>query len=343
MKPITRLVRRAQFPLSAFVILGVVCLAQNSPAQTPPPKPASRDAAKVLTIGNSFADNATEFLPQIVESTGRQLVLFRANLGGCSLERHARHLRAALANPDDPKGSPYANNAGVLGIAGKKKVSLPEALAAVEWDFVTIQEWSQRSFKPEHQEPHAKQLIDAIRKLAPTAEIVIHQTWAYREDHAWYQKGDGFTQQKMHAGLRAAYKELSARHGLRILPSGDAMQAARATPRWTYEPDKNFDFKNPPEGKLPGQKGSLNVGWRWRTKNGRRTFSLDAIHANTAGKYLTGCVFFEGLYGTDCARVRFVPEDLTGEDAADLRRIAHSVSLGKKPGGAKAGAGLAKP
>ncbi|AWI10524.1 DUF4886 domain-containing protein [Ereboglobus luteus] len=289
-----------------------------------------RDAAKVLTIGNSFANDATSFLPQIVESTGRQLVLFRANLGGCSLERHARHLKAALANPDAPEGSPYTNNAKVLGIAGKKKVSLPEALAAVEWDFVTIQEWSQRSFKPEYQEPHAKQLIDAIRKYAPKAEIVIHQTWAYREDHPWYQKGDGLTQRKMYDGLRAAYKELSARYGLRILPSGDAMQAARATPRWTYEPDKNFDFKNPPEGKLPEQKGSLNIGWRWRVKNGKQEFGLDAIHANTAGKYLTGCVFFEGFFGVDCSQVKFVPEDLPADAAEDLRRIAHSVSLGKK-------------
>jgi hypothetical protein len=318
----------------ACILVGVLSFgpslaAQPTTARKPAPL-APRDTAKVLTIGNSFANDATSFLPQIVESTGRKLVLFRANIGGCSLERHARHLNAALADPSDPEGSPYRNNPEVLGITGKDKVSLPEALAAVVWDFVTIQEWSQRSYKPEYQEPHAKQLIDTIRRLAPKAEIVIHQTWAYREDHPFFQKDDGFTQQKMYDGLRAAYKELSARHGLRILPSGDAMQAARGTPRWQYRPDLDFDFKNPPAGRVPDQKGSLNVGWRWtKDKKGKQVFSLDAIHANVAGRYLTGCVFFEGFYGVDCTGVTFVPDDLTKDDAADLRRIAHSVSPGK--------------
>jgi hypothetical protein len=332
MKAFALFLRRPAF--FACILAGILSLGPGLAAQpTAARKPASpvpRDAAKVLTIGNSFADNATSFLPQIVESTGRKLVLFRANIGGCSLERHARHLNAALANPSDPEGSPYRNNPGVLGITGKDKVSLPEALAAVDWDFVTIQEWSQRSYKPEYQEPYAKQLIDTIRRLAPKAEIVIHQTWAYREDHPFFQKDDGFTQRKMYDGLRAAYKELSVRHGLRILPSGDAMQAARGTPRWQYRPDPDFDFKNPPAGRVPDQKGSLNVGWRWtKDKEGRQVFGLDAIHTNVAGRYLTGCVFFEGFYGVDCTGVTFAPDDLTKDDAADLRRIAHSVSLGK--------------
>ncbi|MDR0901652.1 MAG: DUF4886 domain-containing protein [Opitutaceae bacterium] len=332
-------------PVFAACILAVVFgFAPGFAAQPDVPgQPAPRESARVLTIGNSFANDATSFLPQIAGSAGRKLVLFRANIGGCSLERHARHLNAALANPADPEGSPYRNNPGVLGISGRDKVSLPEALAAVDWDFVTIQEWSQRSYKPEYQEPHAGRLIDTIRKLAPRAEIVIHQTWAYREDHPFFQKDDGFTQQKMYDGLRAAYKELSARHGLRILPSGDAMQAARATPRWQYRPDPNFDFKNPPQGQVPGQKGSLNIGWRWtKDKKGKQVFSLDAIHANVAGRYLTGCVFFEGFYGVDCATVTFTPDDLTKDDAASLRAVAHSVSLGKC-GMASAAADSSKP
>ncbi|MDR1010170.1 MAG: hypothetical protein LBM04_03400, partial [Opitutaceae bacterium] len=72
------------------------------------------------------------------------------------------------------------------------------------------------------------------------------------------------------------------------------------------------------------------VGWRWtKDKEGRQIFGLDAIHANVAGRYLTGCVFFEGFYAVDCADVTFAPDDLPKDDAADLRRIAHSVSLGK--------------
>jgi hypothetical protein len=200
----------------------------------------------------------------------------------------------------------------------------------VDWDFVTIQQASPKSFDASSYEPYASEVIAAVRKFAPRAEIVIHQTWAWREDDARFQKNDGFTQRKMYDDLRAAYQELSARYGLRILPSGDAMQTARGTPRWQYRPDPDFDFKNPPEGRVPEQKGSLNVGWRWgKNKAGKQVFSLDTIHCNTAGRYLTGCVFFEGFYGVDCAAVTFAPDGLAKDDAADLRRVAHSVSPGK--------------
>ncbi len=290
---------------------------------------APRKSVKLLTIGNSFSNNAISQLPQLAEAGGKELLLGRTSLGGCSLERHAKHLAAALKDPESAEGRPYTNNPAVFGkaLAGRKTVSLPEALAAQEWDFVTIQEWSARSFKPEFQEPYAKQLIEAIRKYAPTAEILIHETWAYREDHSWYQKGDELTQQKMYDGLHAAYRELSARYGgLRIIPSGSAIQAARQTPRWTYKVDPNFDFKNPPEGQLPDQTGSLNVGWTWRKKDGTQKFGLDAIHVNAAGCYLGGCAFYETIYNDSVPpATAYAPKGMSVEDAAQLREIAHQA------------------
>jgi hypothetical protein len=290
---------------------------------------APRTSVKLLTIGNSFSNNAISQLPAIAKAGGKDLIVGRTSLGGCSLERHAKHLAAALADPESAEGRPYGNSP-VFGeaLAGKKTVSLPEALAAQKWDFVTIQEWSQWSFRPEHQEPWAKQLIGAIRTYAPTAEILIHQTWAYREDHPWYKKGDGLTQQKMFDGLVAAYRELSARHGgLRIIPTGAALQAARQTPRWTYKADPDFDFRNATGGQLPDQTGSLNTGWHWaKQKDGTQKLTLDAIHANTAGCYLGGCAFYETIYNDSVlAATGYTPKGLGAGDAAQLRRIAHDA------------------
>ena len=49
---------------------------------------AEQKTVRLLTIGNSFAENALTYLPQIVDSAGHNLVVGRANLGGCTLERH---------------------------------------------------------------------------------------------------------------------------------------------------------------------------------------------------------------------------------------------------------------
>lgn len=275
---------------------------------------AERDSLKLLTIGNSFSNDALGFLPDIAKAGDKELIVGRASLGGCSLERHANHLRQA--EEGDPKGKPYGGR------------SLPEILASQPWDIVTIQQWSQLSFKPETFQPHADELIAAIRKYAPTAEIVVHQTWAYREDHPWFKKDDGFTPAKMYEGARDTYKNFADGKGFRVLPVGDAMNLARQTARWTYVPDPAFDFKNPPEGQLPDQRTSLNTGWQWKkNKDGKPVLSLDAIHCNTAGRYLAGSVWYQVLFNTDTIPAGFTPNGLTAEDAADLR--AHALAAVK--------------
>ena len=104
------------------------------------------------------------------------------------------------------------------------------------------------------------------------------------------------------------------------------MNLARQTPRWTYVPDANFDFKNPPEGQLPDQRTSLMVGWQWKkNKDGKNSLSLDAIHCNTAGRYLAGSVWYQVLFNTDTVPAGFTPQGLAEEDAADLRTHARAA------------------
>jgi len=280
---------------------------------------AGSEPLKVLAIGNSFSNNATEFLPALAEAGGRKLLMGKASIASCPLERHARHLREAEAG--DPAGRAYGTTDPLTGV--KRLMTLPELLSAQPWDVVTIQQWSRLSFKPETFQPYADELIAGIRRHAPTAEIVVHETWAYREDHAFFQQGDGFTPAKMYAGLSAAYRGFAASKGFRILPVGDAFELARRSPRWTYTPDPAFDFKNPPPGQLPDQRTSLNAGWVWKKdKEGRPVFSLDATHCNDAGKYLAGAVWYLMLFNTDTLPTHYTPEGLSPTDAADLRTHA---------------------
>ncbi len=221
----------------------------------------------------------------------------RANLGGHSLAQHVGYLQAYEANADDPKGSPYAAPAWMAG-SDKKKTNLKALLTSKPWNFVTIQQVSTTSFQEESYEPFAGILIDYIRKNAPTAEILIQQTWAYREDHEMFKDGK-LNQQSMYEGLKAAYDKLSQRYGLRIIPSGDAYQAARKLPRWTFTfPDPKFDYANPAPGALPDQHASLNVGWRWDKdkKTNEPKLVLDAKHSNLYGRFLISCVWYEVIF-----------------------------------------------
>ena len=286
---------------------------------------AERDAIKVLAIGNSFSSNAMADLPSLSKAGGKKLVRANAFIGGCSLERHARHLKQAEAG--DPEGKAYKKNPDPI-TGDIQDRSLIDLLTAQPWDVVTLQQWSQLSYKPETFQPFADELIAAVHKYAPTAEIVVHETWAYREDHPFFKKADGFTPAKMYAGLSAAYRDFADGKGYRVIPVGAAMNLARQTPRWTYIPDSAFDFQNPPAGQLPDQRTSLNVGWRWKNdKAGAPAFDLDAIHCNAAGRYLGATVWYQVLFNTDKIPTNFTPKEVSAEDAADLR--AHSLAAVK--------------
>lgn len=308
MKNALCLVRR----LLCIVLAGVLFAARAA---------TGSDPLRILAIGNSFSNNATDFLPALTEAGGRKLLMGKAAIASCSLERHARYLKQAEAG--DPAGRAYDTTDPLTG--EKRLMTLPELLSAQPWNIVTLQQWSRLSFKPETFQPHANQLIVAIRRYAPTAEIVVHETWAYREDHAFFQQGDGFTPAKMYADLSAAYRNFAAGKGFRLLPVGDSFELARRSSRWTYAPDPAFDFKNPPAGQLPNQRTSLNVGWRWtKDKESRAVFSLDATHANDAGKYLGAAVWYLTIFKADSVPTNYIPEGLSPTDAADLR--AHAMA-----------------
>jgi hypothetical protein len=110
----------------ALFATGTACRsASHSQTGTTPAAPP-RTSVRVLTIGNSFSDNATEYLPTLAEAGGKQLVLYKASLGGCSLERHVKLARAAQDDPQSAVGRPYGKEGA--------KYSLPEALVKNKWD-----------------------------------------------------------------------------------------------------------------------------------------------------------------------------------------------------------------
>lgn len=278
---------------------------------------------RILAIGNSFSGNATKFLRDIVKSSdGCSLVFGHACIGGCPLEKHYRLAMKHEKDPLDPEGKPYMH--------GNRKMGLKEMLTVEKWQYVTIQQYSMHSFRIETYRPWAKRLCGYIRKYAPHAEIVFHQTWAYRaDDTGIYNKR--FTPDKMYRDLTKAYHTIASELGIkRIIPVGDAFQMATKSPDWQFTPDGKFDYGNPLFPKLPKDKHSLHAGYRWGQRDGVKTLGFDSHHANVAGEFLGGCVWFEFFYGKDVRRTKFKPEEISGKDAKFLKAIAHAVSQGLK-------------
>jgi hypothetical protein len=281
-------------------------------------EPAAR-TVRLLTVGNSFSRNATRHLEGLVEAGGHELIHRPIVVGGASLELHADKAQRHEQDADDPAGL-YANGR-----------SLKHELQSERWDFVTIQQASIRSHDVETYRPYARQLFDTIRKYAPQAEVVMHQTWAYRCDDPRFavespKPGEPATQEAMYQGLSNAYRTTAVELGVRMIPVGDAFYRADTDPRWGYRPDAQFDFQNAQFPALPDQTHSLHTGWRWSKRpDGTSVLGMDGHHANLAGEYLGGCVFYEFLFETSVVGNTFVPAGLDPDYARFLQQTAHDT------------------
>lgn len=279
-----------------------------------------QDTVHLLTIGNSFAGNALTYLPDLFRHAGDVgLHVGRANLGGCSLEKHHNLARYCAARPDY---RPYALDGAA------RMVNLHEALRAAPWDVVTLQQSSALSWRQDTYEPHLSALIDLVREHAPSANVWLHQTWAYRADAAFYPL-NGLTPERMHARIAANVAHFAIAHGCRVLPSGEAVYRARhATGRTFGWPDPKYDYQHAAAPALPDQTHSLAVGWVWdiaETERGVPALRLDPSHLNARGCYLASCTWFAALRERAVSPVAFVPDGLDAADAEFLRATADAA------------------
>jgi hypothetical protein len=277
---------------------------------------------KVLAIGNSFSNDATFYLEDIAASSKElKLEVGGASLGGCSLERH---WNLASLSQQYPDVLPYEFRRS--DIMGDGRFNLQQALQAHKWDVVTLQQVSRRSWLPDTFQPYLDNLIEVVKTLAPTAEIMLHQIWSYRQDAIFFIE-NGLTQESMFEKVRATYAKFGSECGLRVIPSGQAMQNAREAGEPFVYPDHSFSYHAPVYPNLPDQSNSLNAGWGWNinTGDGIPKFGLDPIHCNARGKYLTAAVWFE-TFGGDIDETTFRPDEIDEADWKFLRKIAKETA-----------------
>lgn len=271
----------------------------------------SAKTVRLLTVGNSFSQNATRYLPDLAAAGGHVLIHRPIVVGGASLQLHAER---ATTN------GVYANGR-----------SLKQELESDKWDYVTIQQASRKSHDIANYRPFAAHLHDYIKRHALGAQVLVHETWAYRCDDPWFttkspKPDEPSSQKAMYEGLSSAYRTIAAELGARLISVGDAFYLADTDPKWGYKPDAKFDFKNARSPVLPDQTHSLHTGWRWSKKADKRTLGMDGHHAGVAGEYLGACVFYEALFDESVVGNKFAPPGLDPAYVRFLQESAHRAS-----------------
>ena len=235
---------------------------------------------KVLAIGNSFSNDAVRYLHQIARADGQRLAVVGLYYSGCSLDRHYRYMLA------EENAYELVYNGHMTGFF----ISLKQALLSREWDVITVQQASGRSFQADSYYPYINAMVDYVRQCAPKAKIVVHQTWAYEQDSAKLTNA-GYTDHKaMFADIQKAYALAAEKiEADGIIPSGQLFQ-------------------------------NMLTG-------GFEKVHRDTFHATLgAGRYALGLLWYRMLTGADVTDNAFcdLDEEVTGEQVSVIRKLVQA-------------------
>ena len=225
---------------------------------------------KILSIGNSFSQDAHRYIHKLAKREGVNIKCVNLYIGGCSLRTHYLNML------DNVAAYAFEFNGENTGI----KVSLSQALASDDWDYVTLQQASPMSTRYETYTPYLEELYKYVRRYAPAAKILIHETWAYEDGSQKLANMKYERAEDMLAAAREAYHRAALDIGaFGIIPSGEAML------------------------------GALRMGID--------KIHRDTFHASFgAGRYLLALTWYKALTGNDISDNRFdeLDEPMTEEE-----------------------------
>lgn len=182
----------------------------------------------VLSIGNSFSQDAHNKLYTLAKANGVELETTNLYIGGCSLQTHWENIENNAANYD----------LEINGGAGIRKISIMEALSLKDWDIITLQQASTYSQSFDTYTPYAENIAKYVRAKCPNAKIWFHETWAYENDYfAEGTREDIKPQRRMYENILMAAKQVSEAINAPLIRSNVAIQAVR-------ENVPEFDYAN---------------------------------------------------------------------------------------------------
>lgn len=267
--------------------------------------PFRPDTLRILAVGNSFSDDATEYIPSLLESAGiHNVIIGRLYIGGCSLQRHCKEYEAQAHNYMYYKSG--ADNRWNV----QKNATLLDGVKDEPWDIITMQEQSGYSGIYDNIHTWLPQLMEILKRECtnPDVRLVWHETWAYAKNA--YQHPDfpkyGNDQDRMLEGIRSCVQRLQDDFDIEtVIPCGEAIQLARAS-----------RLNN--VGEVPADTRAYDL-------------TRDGYHLSRQfGRYLAACTWFEMLVaptvGVPLSKAHSTLRDteysLSPKDARLCRRIA---------------------
>ena len=171
----------------------------------------------ILSIGNSFSQDAQRYLHRIAKADGFDLNTFNLYIGGCPLSLHYRNMIS----------EERAYTLEMNGESTEFKVSLKDALLNRDWDVVTIQQVSSKSPYYETFQPYLDKIVEYVRLCVPKAKIAIHQTWAYEQDSHGLNVELGYNNHTdMFRDVKASYEKAAEEINADfVIPSGEVFQS----------------------------------------------------------------------------------------------------------------------
>lgn len=248
---------------------------------------------KILAIGNSFSQDATQFLHDIAKADGVDTKVVNLYIGGCSLQRHWENIES------NAKNYLYERDGKSTG----NYITIQEALVEEDWDYIVTQQASHDSGMLETYSPYLERLFEYIRRISPDATCFLQQTWAYEKDsnHDCFPRYHS-NQSEMYIKLRDAYKQASVLVNAELIPCGDAIQKVRTIAPFIYE-------------------------------EGGMSLCRDGFHMHYLyGRYLLAATWYEKIFKKSILENNYLPktdclpeEEVNHKFLEDIKKCIHQV------------------
>ena len=244
---------------------------------------------KILTVGNSFGIDTSEYVSDIALSLGlKRVKICVLYIGGCSLNRHYEN-----AQNDLPAYRYYENTGEGWNYVDGMRIS--EAVKAEKWDYISIQHGTGDGSRYTLPESYAnlESLITYIKAIAPQkTKIAFNMAWVM-ESYSTHPEicSYGGNQMMMYSKLAELTSTVVRdAKGLDIIsPAGTAIQNARQTVL--------FD-----------------------------RLSRDGFHLSfEIGRYIAGLTFFKALTGIEIDDVSWMPNGVTEKERKIAIRCANQA------------------